>query len=201
MNWNFKKRLFEIFRNYEMDKALARGEILTYEEELIQRLRHVYYGFLPASALLLIDDYCNGYCADRSMLITMGMDDFKLVRADVRSLAINYGREHAYHSFVEHDGYVYDTSLGCKIKKEVYYKIENPRIRKIDTMKECMCFPEYRAILHTDIQNEKMFLPVTMPMIMEAIQRATFKERATYELELFKQEIEYDKMLQESMED
>lgn len=58
MKWNLylkKRKRIIVF-------GLKTGLIHTYEEELIENLRHVYYGGLPASIVLLCKRLCSGWC-------------------------------------------------------------------------------------------------------------------------------------------
>ena len=49
--------------------GLSKGLIFPYDDELIERLRNVYYGGVPASIILLSNGLSNGYCYDRALLM------------------------------------------------------------------------------------------------------------------------------------
>ena len=181
--------------------GVENGLVQPYEDELIKRLRTVYYGGVPAAILLFVDKLCNGYCYDRSMLITMGMDDFLLVNGDIKSLELKYGKESANHSWAESNGWVYDTSLGFKIEKNLYYKMEQPKINKINTKESCYDYFEYKEIINSNIEHDKYVLPMIIPIIERVVPECLFSEYLKNELELFKERINYKDLCIEVEED
>lgn len=103
----------------DMQKHEENGEIALYEEDLINRLRHLYYEGLPLSIILNSKLYCVGWCHHMALQLTRGMDHFKLIRGNINTYPI---KNKPNHSWVEKDGFVYDTTDGFKWKKEIYYK-------------------------------------------------------------------------------
>jgi len=104
----------------ELHEALDKGLILPYEQELIENLRKFTYLGLPVSVSLLSLPVRNGNCYSMSVLLTKGMDSFRLVHGNVNIYPPE--DKHPNHSWVEKDGYVYDSTDGCKYEKELYYK-------------------------------------------------------------------------------
>lgn len=47
--------------------GLKNGLITPYDDQLIEKLREVYYGGIPASVILLSDGMTNGHCYDRAL--------------------------------------------------------------------------------------------------------------------------------------
>jgi len=181
--------------------GIKKGLIKPYEYELIERLRNVYYGGCPASILLLMNKMCNGMCYDRSMLITMGMDDFQLVNGAIKGLELRFGLESANHSWAESNGWVYDTSLGYKIEKDLYYQMEEPLINKINSKQSCLDYIEYQEILEADIEKDKYVVPMLMPIWESLIPTSLFPEWLEQEITLFKEQIKYDELCQEVEDD
>jgi len=184
-------------------KGAFKGMVFPYDDELLKRLGHVYYGGIPASILLLVPSMCSGYCYDRSVLITLGMDDFRIVNGAINSLLVKYADEVAKdgvsvanHSWVESNGWVYDTTLGLKIKKELYYAMEDPIIRKINTKEDALDFFEYQSILNADIENDKYALPLTMPIIEDLPPHPLYADFFKQEIARFKTEVDYDAICQ-----
>lgn len=136
LKWNLYKKKYDILFDY----GVRHGLIRPYDAQLIENLRHIYYGGLPASILLLHGNLSNGHCYDRGTLITLGFgdDDFHVVDADIDSLKLNpkcideyrynnLSEHYANHCFAERttaDGitWVYDTSLGLVFEKGLYIK-------------------------------------------------------------------------------
>ena len=102
-------------------EALANKEILPYEEELIEKLRDLNYRGIPLSIVLLSKELCRGECYVMSMSISRGMDSFTLVHGDVNFLPLN--DEYPNHSWVERDGYDYDTTDALRWDTKLYYKL------------------------------------------------------------------------------
>ena len=205
--------------------GIHNGLIHSYEEELLEKLRHVYYGGVPASILLLCDKYCNGHCYDRGLLITLGFgeDDFKLVDADIDGIGLNpriideyneaitkgYTWNHpANHCFAERtkkDGsvWVYDTSMGLVFEKNLYYKMENPKITKINDRNTTENYCEYQDIKNANFQQDKYILPMILPTIEKLAdsEKQLYKERLKQEIKRFKEEIDYEGLCDEIHQD
>lgn len=124
---------------------MEKGLINIYDDKLIEKLRNIYYGGLPASIILLSDAMTNGYCYDRAFLLAQAFldtdDDIKLIYAMVDSLRLNPqyicdNPLYADHCIVlrttKEESLIYDTSTGFVYDKEIYWLIENPKIRKIN---------------------------------------------------------------------
>ena len=83
--------------NYKNKKiliwGLKNGLIIPYDDRLIEKLRSIYYGGIPASIILLSDGLCNGHCYDRAVLLSRAFfdeeDDIKLLYARINSLKLN----------------------------------------------------------------------------------------------------------------
>mgnify|MGYP003297928216 CR=1 FL=1 len=114
-----------------MVKALEERKILPYEEELVERLRGLTYRGFPLSIVLFCREFCRGECYSMSMNIYRGMDKFKLVHGDVNFIVLN--DEYPNHSWVEKDGFVYDTTDGFRWDKDLYYELFQPVVREVYT--------------------------------------------------------------------
>ena len=116
--------------SYEaLEKALDENKILLYEDSLIENLRDVYYMGVPVSISILSYPMCVKQCYAMSVNLTRGMDYFKLVHGDVNFLEKN--GNYPNHSWVEKDGFVYDTTDGFKWDKELYYELFQPKVHEI----------------------------------------------------------------------
>lgn len=130
-------------------KALNKGIISLYEEELIEKLRNLNYCGLPLSIILLCKEFCNGECYRMSMNISRAMEHFTLVHGDVNFLPLN--NEYPNHSWVEKDGFVYDTSNGFKWNKDLYYLLFEPKIREVYNEESVKDYKDYKEVLkHAD---------------------------------------------------
>lgn len=102
-----------------MQHHLQNDEIMPYEDDLIEKLRNLYYEGLPLSIVLHSKYHCVTWCHHMAFQLSRGMDDFKLIRGNINVYQV---REEPNHSWVEKDGFVYDTTDGFKWKKEIYYQ-------------------------------------------------------------------------------
>ena len=127
-------------------------KVQPYDEELIQKFRTVYEGGLPASVLLLWHGMSNGHCYDRALSIAEALQDgnIQLVYATIDGIRLNPKVEqdnpmYADHCFIERttkDGrhLIYDTSMGLIIDKSLYWLLEHPKVRKINSKAELAKF-------------------------------------------------------------
>ena len=213
LKWKLHKKKYDILFDY----GVKHGLIRQYDNQLIENLRHVYYGGFPASILLLHGKLSRGHCYDRGTLITLGFgdDDFQVVDADVDSLKLNpqlvdecrynnLSEHYPNHCFAERilkDGrtLVYDTSLGLVFDKKLYYRLENPKITKINDKETTLEFLYYDSQRDSNIETDKYTLPFLLPTIernLEPIQ-LLYSEQLKEEIELFKKEINYESICEE----
>lgn len=141
-------------------------KVQPYDEELIQKLRIVYEGGLPASILLLWHGMSNGHCNDRALLIAEALQDgnIQLVYATIDGIRLNPKVEqdnpmYADHCFIERttkDGrhLIYDTSMGLIIDKSLYWLLEHPKVRKINSK------AEIAKVLDTEKNHLKMMMSI-----------------------------------------
>lgn len=187
-------------------EGLEKGLINIYDDKLIEKLRNIYYGGLPASIILLSDAMTNGYCYDRAFLLAQAFldtdDDIKLIYAMVDSLRLNPqyicdNPLYADHCIVlrttKEESLIYDTSTGFVYDKEIYWLIENPKIRKINDKESIRKF-----LLEEEKRNpncgksDKYEAEIILPMI----EAKALKEDEMYSIkgiELLQREIEHYK--------
>ncbi len=141
-------------------------KVQPYDEELIEKFRTVYEGGLPASILLLWHGMSNGHCYDRALLIAEALQDgnIQLVYATIDGIRLNPKVEqnnpmYADHCFLERttkDGrhLIYDTSMGLVIDKSLYWLLEHPKVRKINSK------TEIAKVLDTEKNHLKMMTSI-----------------------------------------
>ena len=202
--------------------GLNKGLIRPYDDNLIQKLRTIYYGALPASIILLSDGMTNGHCYDRALLISRAFldekDDVQLIYASIDSLKLNpryfsYDARFADHSICERiteDGkqYIYDTSSGFVYDKKIYWLMENPIVRKINNKQSIIDFINGdEDIIFENLDSDKYAATLILPMIENAVGRPNemyaFEgiELLQREIEHYKKLINYDEVVKEIDED
>ena len=189
----------------------ANGLINKYDEKLMKELRHIYYGGLPASILLLHEGLCNGKCYDRVPLLTLALSeyDYQVVYADIDSIKLNpkylstkkENPSYAEHCFVEatdEDGitWVFDTSSGLIYEKNLYYKIEKPKIRHINSKERTIEFTKEVILEQSNIEQDKYMLPLMIPCIEKSLVaiQPIYQDMLVKELEILKREMHYEEL-------
>ena len=202
--------------------GLNNGKILPYDEELITKLRDIYYGGIPASVILLSNGMSNGHCYDRATLMSRAFldteDDVNLLYASIDSLKLNpaFIRDdpmYADHCIVERttsDGrkLIYDTSCGFVFDKDLYWKMEHPKVRYVNGKESIKKFIEAdEDYFPEDIERDKYASPLILPFIEMTYGRPTEMytmsgiELLQREIKLFKEKIDYDGVVKEIDED
>lgn len=218
LKWELQKKKFKMLLLW----GLRHGYIFPYDDELIIKLRNIYYGGIPASIILLSNGMSNGHCYDRALLMSQAFldseDDVKLLYASIDSLRLNpdYIRDnpmYADHCFVERttkDGrhLIYDTSCGFIFDKKIYWLMENPKIRKINDKDAIKKFLDEDCEKCTfNLENDKYVAPLILPMIESTFGRPTEMysvkgiELLQREIEHYKNKIKYSDVVKEIEED
>ena len=196
---SLKKQLFFIRYRLLIAEGLRNGTVLPFEDDLYERLSKIYFNGYPLSILIkyLRPTSGLGQFNDRSWFITMAFEDALWVSGDLKDLELNYGKQSAWHFWVEHDGWVYDPSLLYKFRKDVYYKIHMITNVKVRTAEEYKNHEWYQNIINTKIEDlkpggkDRYHLCVSIPLvrgIAEMSDNQTFKD----ELNQYLMDIEYN---------
>lgn len=202
--------------------GLKNGLITPYDDQLIEKLRKVYYGGVPASVILLSNGMTNGHCYDRALLMSRAFlndeDDVQLLYADIDSLKLNPkfisdSPLYADHCIVERitkDGrhLIYDTSAGFIYDKKLYWLMEHPKVRKINNKESIIKFLNEDEEFHPeDVERDKYIAPLVLPMIEKTFGRPTEMysqlgiELLQREIEHYKKTINYDGVVEEIDQD
>ena len=155
----------------QLIKALATKKILPYEEELIEKLRDINYRGIPLSIVLLSSELCRGECYTMSMNLSRAMDNFTLVHGDVNFLPLN--DEYPNHSWVERNGFVYDTTDGLRWDKKLYYKLFRPVVREVYDENTVCTYDDYQYVLNRAKKDEDMTVLALMIQHIEDIESSS----------------------------
>ena len=218
MKWDLHSYKYNLLLTW----GLINGLITPYDDNLIEKLRKVYYGGIPASVILLSNAMTNGRCYDRALLMSEALltedDDIQLLYADIDSLKLNpkYIRKsplYADHCIVERiteDGkhLIYDTSVGFVFDKKLYWLMEHPKVRKINNKESIIDFINEEEDIHPeDVERDKYIAPLLLPMIEKTFGRPTEMysalgiELLQREIEHYKKAINYDGVVEEVSQD
>lgn len=214
IKWDLFQKKYKFLLLY----GLSKGLVIPYSDELIEKLRKVSYGGIPASVVLLSNAMTNGHCYDRALLMARAFledeGDVKLLYGDIDSIKYNpkfisESPSYADHCFVERttkDGrkFILDTSGGFVIDKDFYWKMEKPKIRHVNDKAAIKKFVEEdEAICPTDIDRDKFSSLLILPLLETTFGRPTEMysvkgiELLQREIEHYKKRINYDDVCRE----
>ena len=218
LKWYLYQKKYKMLLIY----GLQHGLIFPYDDKLIEKLRNIYYGGIPASIILLSDCMSNGHCYDRALLMSRTFlddeDDIKLLYGDIDSIKLNPRfisdfPHYANHCFVERitkDGrhLIYDTSCGFVFDKKLYWLMERPRLRHTNNKESIRKFiEEEEDRFPEDAERDKYVSPLILPIIEATFGRPTEMyslngiELLQREINHFKEQIKYDDVVREINED
>ena len=218
LKWDLHQKKYKMLLIY----GLQHGLIFPYDDELIGKLRNVYYGGIPASIILLSNSMSDGHCYDRALLMSRAFldeeDDVKLLYGNIDSIKLNPrfisdSPHYADHCFVERiakDGrhLIYDTSCGFVFDKRMYWLMEKPKLRHTNSKESIRKFiDEDEDRFPEDIERDKYASPLILPMIETTFGRPTEMYSLSgikllqKEINHFKEQIKYDDVVREIDED
>lgn len=218
LKWDLHQKRYKMLLIY----GLQHGLIFPYDDELIGKLRNVYYGGIPASIILLSNSMSDGHCYDRALLMSRAFldeeDDVKLLYGNIDSIKLNPrfisdSPHYADHCFVERiakDGrhLIYDTSCGFVFDKRMYWLMEKPKLRHTNSKESIRKFiDEDEDRFPEDIERDKYASSLILPMIETTFGRPTEMyslsgiELLQREINHFKEQIKYDDVVREIDED
>lgn len=202
--------------------GLKNGLIKPYDDDLIEKLRTIYYGGVPASVILLSDGLTNGDCYDKALLMSRAFleneEDVQLLYATIDSLKLNPkficdDPLYADHCIVERitkngKHLIYDTSAGFIYDKKLYWIMEHPKIRKINNKESIKKFIENDEQYYSEnVERDKYIAPLILPMIEMTYGRPNEMysqlgiELLQREIEHYKKVIDYDTVVDEIDQD
>ena len=126
-------------------QAYNAHKIAPYEEELIDNLRRHTFEGLPLTISLFTNFLCKGECYVCSVNLSRGMNHFHLVHGDINCIEKN--DEYPNHSWVEKDGFVYDTTDGFKREKKLYYELFKPIVYEVYDETSVQNYPFYQEVI------------------------------------------------------
>lgn len=184
IRWDFhcyKKRLLTIW-------GLENGFFKSYDDELIMKLRNVFYGGIPASVILLCNSLTNGYCYDCALLLAKAFlenedEDIFLICASINSLRLKpeyicdnpLYADHCFLERVTKDGrhLIYDTTFGFVYDKSLYWLIESPKVRVVNNKETIRAFIEKCDEFNLEnLNNSKYFVNLVLSFIEKSYDKS-----------------------------
>jgi len=126
---NLKELLYFNKIKLMFQKGIDNGDITLFDDLLYQKMSKTYIECIPVSMHI---KYLKSKPSqpvrryDRSLYMFLALDNALLVRADIKTLELKYGKEYAGHGWIEIGDYVYDPTSLLRFKKDVYYNMYCP---------------------------------------------------------------------------
>lgn len=200
-NLKKNKDKLEIYMN-----AIKEGKITNFDPTTITKLRRLYYGLFSGLLFMYMDPYDFSKIGDKLELLTHVFEDkdYSIVHGEIDSIhEINFEeydvddlKSNSWIEVVEgHKTWVYDIFSMMKFEKDVYYKLENPKINSVIPKDLIINHPgrdreDYQ--IYYDGFNEMLCL--YFDRIEKDIDSHPFKEILRPEITRFKEEINYEEI-------
>lgn len=191
------------------NKAVAEGKITHFDQTTITRLRKLYYGLYSGLIYMYMEPTTFNNIGNKVELLTYVFEDkkYNLVYGDTDSTQnisfFMYGVEHLdSNSWIEveegNKTWVYDTFSLMRIEKEVYYKLENPKVNKVVPKRAIMELPGRDREDYTVYYDGFNFMLIGFfGQLDKLMDYHPFKQILAPEITRFKKEINFDDILLE----
>lgn len=205
---SLKRELYEVKKKNLLIKGLNNGLIVEFEDELYEKMSHTYFNGLPISIRFKylrvntpVLSALPGRCMENALLIFFCFEDALLVTGDVKELEYKYGKEGAFHYWVERGNFVYEPTIRKKFDQKLYYDIYQPTNVRKYTLKE-YCADKtrkewYEKIVGTTLDDmlpngrERVNLITIVPLFQETA-RMSNNQDFINELNAYLNSIQYD---------
>lgn len=200
---NLKRELYFAKMALIYEKGLTEGSIVPFDDEFMEHLNNKFFNGVPVSMHMkyLKPIMPPGQCYDRSFYMFCCFDDVLLVQGDNKDLELRYGKDHAWHAWIERGDYVYDPSIMKRFDKDLYYKMFMPK-NIVKRAKEEYCSSEESKKIYDSIADSKVedYMPngknrtsllVSLPLVM-GIADVEGNEEMKKELDAWLERIDYD---------
>lgn len=200
-NLKKNKDKLEIYMN-----AIKEGKITNFDPTTITKLRRLYYGLFSGLLFMYMDPNDFSKIGDKLELLTHVFEDkeYSIVHGEIDSIReINFEeydvddlKSNSWIEVIEgHKTWVYDIFSMMKFEKDVYYKLENPKVDRIIPKDVIINHPgrdreDYQN--YYDGFNEMLCL--YFDRIEKDIDSHPFKEILRPEITRFKEEINYEEI-------
>lgn len=191
------------------NRAEAEGKISHFDPTTITRLRKLYYGLYSGLIYMYMEPTTFNNIGNKVELLTHVLEDkkYNIVHGTTDSTQnfsfAMYGVEHLdFNSWVEveegNKTWVYDPFSLMRIEKEVYYKLENPKVSKVIPKRAIMEHPGRDRDDYTIYHDGFNYMLIGIFGELEkGMDSHPFKQILAPEITRFKKEINFDDILLE----
>lgn len=191
-----KKKLF--------DEAYKSGLIKEFDQTTITNLRKLYYSCLSGLLYVYGSDTTFSTIGNKLLLLSHALEheDFELVHGETNStreiMFFEYNQEHLdYSSWIEvkkgNKTWVYDPFSLLMFSKDVYYKLENPEVRRRIPRQELITHPSRQEDDFFKLSDEWL-LTEYIPMFEKKAETSPYKDILQTEITRLKTVSNYDNL-------
>lgn len=190
-------------------KALSEGKITNFDQATITRLRKLYYGLYTGLIYMYMEPTSFHNIGNKVELLTHVFEDkqYNIMHGETDSTRdiqfFMYGVEHLdLNSWIEveegNKTWVYDTFSLMKIEKQIYYKLENPKVDKVIPKSVIMEHPGRARDDYTIYHDGFNYMLIGIFKKLEKVMdKHPFKHILSPEITRFKKEIDFDGIILE----
>ena len=193
------------------DNGIKNGFVQEFDQAILSKLSKLYYGDI--TGILYLYGFPTSFetIGNKNEIFTyvLGDYDYQIVHGDIDTIDevyfhLYHQRHLDYNSWIEvkigNKIWVYDFVSMLKIEKDLYYKLENPRVKKIYDKKQVESHPARFDDDYSYIHDTFSSL-IIIPSIETYLPYNPHKELVEQELRRFKDKIDYDKVQLEWLEE
>ena len=193
--------------------GLLIGDIRFYDDELIKRLRGLYYKGIPASVILLSKNKSAGLCSVISLLMAKALidenpnDEIKVFCVTIDALRLNpeyielgipdYAKHYVVQRTTKDGILIYDTSFGYIFPKDLYYRMQNPMVEGVIDKDSIVYL--FNADEEFQYELDEKYLDSFIPYIQEVEQTYYMPDEKYSFLGLLQREVNHFKMQVEAV--
>lgn len=189
------------------EKAYKQGLIQPFDQELLTKLREIYFSCISGVLYLYCEPTSFETIANKMLILSHAFDneDYELVHGPTDSTRdihfFLYKAPHLdFNSWIEikkgNRTWVYDTFSMLKIDKEVFYKLENPTIERRIKSEQIKAHPSRIEDDFNHISDEWLLVSY-IPRYEEECKNNPHKNIIKPEIARFKERVGYDDIVKQ----
>ena len=186
--------------------GLSEGLIFPYDDKLIDKLRNVYEGGVPASLILLSTDMFSVAEIYRALILARALideeEDIEIIYLENNSVKDGSPRIHCVveRTTAEGEHYIYDTYNGLMFSRKMYQFLEECKVTRTMGKDSIIRYMNQAREKNPErFQLDENAIAITMPILEKSLEKEPqFYEKVARdllknEIEYFKQKINYKK--------
>ena len=190
--------------------GLSEGFIFSYDDKLMEKLRNIYEGGIPASLILLSTDMFSDAGSYRALLLARALmdeeEDIEILYLENNSIKDCKLTKHCVVERTTKDGkhYIYDTYNGLMFDRKMYKFVEDFKVIKTMGKDSIIAYMNQASTRNPDrFLLDENAIAIAMPILEKSLEREpedyekVAKGLLKAEIEYFKDKINYKRSVNE----